>query len=252
MRPNCPMRPIRRTRALIDLDALDHNLALLNARAAQLMPAVKANGYGHGAIAIAKGCERWGVAMLCVANLDEYIILRDHGITTPILILEELFADELEIAIREAATLTVASLEFARLVSASATRLQIKALIHINIDTGMGRMGLYTNDLPQTGHTLKQVLEISALPGLHIEGLYTHFPAAWDTSFFICANCHYGRACTKTALSRLFGSLPPHRKQRRTARISRKTRLLPVMEPIPARNRYVRALPKCLPKCRTQ
>ena len=189
--------PIRRTRALIDLDALDQNLTQLSARAAKLMPAVKANGYGHGAIAIAKGCERWGVEMLGVANLDEYLILRDHGITTPILIFEELFADELETAIREAAVLTVASIEFAHRVSEAATRLQSHAVVHINMDTGMGRMGLYvpelatklTPDLPQTmsakhtTNTIQPILEISALPGLRVEGLYTHFPAAQDTQF---------------------------------------------------------------------
>ena len=176
--------PVRRTRALINLDSLEHNLSLLCARAAKakLMIAVKANGYGHGAIAIAKGCERWGAAMLAVANLDEYLILRDHGITVPVLILEELFADEIEaaidVAIGRAAVLTVASLEFARCVSATATRLQTQALVHINIDTGMGRMGLYA---PNT--MMQLIQEISALPGLIVEGLYTHFPKTQDTQF---------------------------------------------------------------------
>ncbi|MFA7566400.1 MAG: alanine racemase, partial [Alkalispirochaeta sp.] len=93
--------PIRRTRAVIDLDALDHNLTLLSRQVpgAGLVPAVKADGYGHGAAAVAIACERWGVAMVAVASLDEYLHLRDRGVTIPVLILDELFPDEVPVAL---------------------------------------------------------------------------------------------------------------------------------------------------------
>ncbi len=76
--------PIRHTRAVVDLDAIDHNLGLLGGRVpgAGLVPAVKADGYGHGAAAIAGACERWGCTMVAVANLEEYLYLRDRGIHT--------------------------------------------------------------------------------------------------------------------------------------------------------------------------
>ncbi len=173
--------PIRSTRAVIDLDALDHNLNLLSARVpgAGLVPAVKADGYGHGAAAIASACERWGATMLAVANLEEYLYLRDRGITLPILILEEVFPGEVETALRAGARLTVGSIEYGRLLSETAGRAGTTAMVHVNLDTGMGRMGLHASDL--TG----ALLQIAALPDMTMEGVYSHFPGSdeGDVSF---------------------------------------------------------------------
>jgi alanine racemase len=173
--------PIRSTRAVIDLDALDHNLNLLAARVpgVGLVPAVKADGYGHGAAAIASACERWGATMLAVANLEEYLYLRDRGITLPILVLEEVFPGEIETALRTGARLTVGSTGYARLLSETAGRVGTTAMVHVNLDTGMGRMGLHARDL--TG----ALLEIAALPDMTMEGVYSHFPGSdeQDASF---------------------------------------------------------------------
>lgn len=175
------MDPLRHTRAVVDLDALDHNLSLLARRVpgAGLLPAVKADGYGHGAAAIAAACEQWGATMLAVANLEEYLCLRDRGITLPVLILEEIFPNEVPPALEAGARLTAGSVSYARLVSDKAGQLGTTAIIHVNIDTGMGRMGLYGDD------PVSLLLEIAALPGITLEGVYSHFPGAdeVDTSF---------------------------------------------------------------------
>ena len=173
--------PIRRTRAVIDLDALDHNLTLLSRQVpgAGLVPAVKADGYGHGAGAVAIACERWGVAMVAVASLDEYLHLRDRGVTIPVLILDELFPDEVPVALTEGVRLTVGSVEYAHLLSDQAARLGVTAVVHVNLDTGMGRMGLHTAT-PE-----EDLIEIAALPATDMEGVYSHFPGSdeADTTF---------------------------------------------------------------------
>lgn len=165
---------IRRTRALVDLDALEHNLAVLAARVpgARLMPAVKADAYGHGAAAVAGACERFGVELMAVATLGEFLSLRAHHITTPVLILQELFPEEVDIALREGARLTVGSRDYAQSLSAAAMRLGTTAMIHINVDTGMGRMGLYARD------PAEEIMRIAALGSTTVEGICTHFPGS--------------------------------------------------------------------------
>ena len=166
--------PIRETRAYVDLDAFEHNLNLAAERVpgASIMPAVKADAYGHGAIAIASLCERWGATMLAVANLEEYLVLRDNGITLPILILEDLFSAEIETALTAGARLSAGSVEYARLLSETAGRLGTTAMIHLNVDTGMGRMGLLS-DTP-----VNALLHVASLANTTLEGVFSHFPSS--------------------------------------------------------------------------
>ncbi len=169
--------PLRRTRAYIDLDAVEHNLSLLAERVpgSGLVPAVKADAYGHGVEAIASVCEAWGASMLAVANLEEYLLLRDQGITVPILILEDVFPDEIESALRAGARLSVGSVDYARSLSEAAAQIGTTAMLHVNVDTGMGRMGLFEPD------PMSALLTISALGNSMLEGIFTHFPASDET-----------------------------------------------------------------------
>ena len=166
--------PIRETRAYVDLDAFEHNLNLAAGQVpgSSIMPAVKADAYGHGAIAIASLCERWGATMLAVANLEEYLVLRDNGITLPILILEDLFPHEVETALTVGARLSAGSVEYARLLSDTAGRLGTTAMIHLNVDTGMGRMGL-VSDTP-----VAELLCVASLANTTLEGVFSHFPSS--------------------------------------------------------------------------
>jgi len=163
--------PFRETRAYVDLDALHHNIRLIQDRfpGQGLAPAVKADAYGHGAAAIAGAGEEAGVAMMSVANLEEYLNLRDHGIRIPIIILEDLFEGEIDVALRAGARLNVSSVEYARRLSSLAEQLETTAFLHINIDTGMGRMGLVSEDLA------RDLSAIASLPNVAIEGIFSHF-----------------------------------------------------------------------------
>jgi alanine racemase len=167
-------QPNRRTRAFVDLDAVDHNLSLLAGRVpgSGLVPAVKADAYGHGAEAIAAACERWGATMLAVAGLEEYLALRDHGITLPILILEDLFPEEIDAALDAGARLSAGSVDYGRLLSERAAHLGTTAMIHVNVDTGMGRMGMLADDLRDA------ILTIASFGNATIEGIFSHFPGA--------------------------------------------------------------------------
>ncbi len=136
------------------------------------MPAVKADAYGHGAAAIAGACERSRVEMMAVATVQEFLYLREQMITTPILILQELFPEERDLALQGGARLTIGSLDYARAVSEAAQRTNTTAMVHVNVDTGMGRMGLFSPD------PARDVLEICSLSNVTVEGVYTHFPAS--------------------------------------------------------------------------
>jgi alanine racemase len=165
---------LRETRAYVDLDAVDHNLRVFSGRVpgSRLMPAVKADAYGHGIEAVGAAAERFGAELLAVACLEEYQVLRDQGITLPVLILEDIFPEEIEVAIREGARLSAGSLEYARKLSETATRLGTTVVIHVNLDTGMGRMGLLSDD------PARDLAAISGLSGITLEGVYTHFPGS--------------------------------------------------------------------------
>ena len=182
--------PGRKTRAEIDLDAVAHNIALLRdaAGGAGVIFPVKADGYGHGMIEVARRAVTEGVTLLAVANAQELFRLRELDIDHPTLILEDLFDEELQAAVQDAgARFNVSSPEYAQKLSAAAARRgesrEVATLgpikVHVNIDTGMGRMGLLSPD------PVAAVREISTLPGIEIEGIFSHFPAAdeADTSF---------------------------------------------------------------------
>ena len=76
---------MRETRAIVDLDALKHNLSILANRVpgSKLAPAVKSDAYGHGAEAVAETCQNWGAAMLLAATVEEFLVLKHRGITVP-------------------------------------------------------------------------------------------------------------------------------------------------------------------------
>lgn len=173
--------PIRATRAYIDLDALVANIEILarRARSSSMAVAIKADAYGHGAIPIAQTIEslaRPDIKFLAVANLQEALVLRSNFISTPVMILEDLFVDEIEKALTSPdITLTAGSIDFARAISDTAERLGIarKIPIHINIETGMGRMGLYDG-----ADMVEAVMRIAGLKHIEIEGLFSHFPSS--------------------------------------------------------------------------
>jgi alanine racemase len=163
----------------IDLEAVRHNLATLRRMAGPdvpILPVVKADAYGHGAVAIAQALEAAGVDGLCVAALDEALQLRDAGITSRIVVLYPIpaaWAREaarlgLAVAAGDPTLLEALADEAARF--ASGTELEVE----LEVETGLGRGGF---DIEAIAGAARRILEA---PGLRLTGLWTHLQEAED------------------------------------------------------------------------
>jgi alanine racemase len=167
----------RRCWVEVDGRALRHNFRILRGlipHATQLMAVVKANAYGHGLVAIAREIAVIGADWLGVANVAEGAVLREAGITLPILLLSATLPGEMEEAVRHGLTLTLSSFNEAKLLDRVARALGEPAQVHFKVDTGMGRLGCW--------HTqaARELARVRRLPGLAVRGLCTHFASADD------------------------------------------------------------------------
>ena len=161
--------------AYIDKDAIRHNFNEIRKSLPEnvkIMPVIKADGYGHGATLVAKllcdKCDYFAVAIV-----EEAIALRKEGIKNPILLLGHTFPEKFEEAILGDITLTIFTIEEAEILSQTAQKLSKFAKIHIPVDTGMSRLGY----LP-TEEYADIIKEISNLPNIKVEGVFTHFSTA--------------------------------------------------------------------------
>jgi alanine racemase len=159
----------------ISLDALRHNLGAFRhilPDEMHIMAVVKADAYGHGAIQVAREAMACGATYLAVAFLDEALELRRAGITAPILVLGYTSAYGIRLAAEYKITINVYSSE---VLDAIADQIDASnpLSIHIKLDTGMGRLGLH--DEAEAISFIERALE---LPGLTVEGLFTHFACA--------------------------------------------------------------------------
>ena len=165
----------RDARAEINLGAIRHNITEIRRHiqaAAKLCVVVKANAYGHGAVEVSKVAVECGADVLAVATVDEGLELRRAGFTLPILILGLIPTSAVEVAVKNNLTMTVSDIDFAKKISAAAVKLGDVAKIHLAIETGMGRIGVYPSD------AVEVAAQIYALPGVELEGLFTHFADA--------------------------------------------------------------------------
>jgi alanine racemase len=135
----------------------------------KIMQVVKADGYGHGAIEISNAALRNGASALGVANADEGVQLRVSGITAPVLILSPATGSEIDQIIKYNLTPSVSDLGFAREFEKKAHKACIRAPLHVEVDTGMGRGGTIQTEACRT------IREISSLPSLSLEGIFSHF-----------------------------------------------------------------------------
>jgi alanine racemase len=164
-----------RVYANVDLDQIKENALNMKAQlkpGTRFLAVIKADGYGHGAIPIAKTLN--GVAdWFATATVEEALSLRRHGICEPILILgyapaycyKEMITNEIRPA--------VYTYEMAVEISQMAVSLKKEASIHIKVDTGMGRIGFFPNE-----ESVRTVARIAKLPNIKIEGIFTHFAKA--------------------------------------------------------------------------
>lgn len=171
---------LRRTWAEIDLDALAHNYAALRAHVGQgvkFLGVVKADGYGHGAVQVARKLETLGADYLAVSSIDEAMELRSCGITMPILILGHTPREQVKNLIDLHITQAVSCAAKAEEYSAEAVRCGGTLQVHIKVDTGMSRLGyLCAGDMFDTG--VEGICRACTAPGLAAEGIFTHFAVA--------------------------------------------------------------------------
>ena len=138
------------------------------------MAVVKANAYGHGSIPVSKTLEAQGVNYLGVATLDEALEIKKRGIKCPILILGSILPQEAEIAAKNNITITLCNIELLKKIEKN----RIKTKVHIKVDTGMGRIGVWHEE------AIKFVKKVCKVRNIDIEGIYTHFSIAGRDKFF--------------------------------------------------------------------
>ncbi|ORJ57125.1 alanine racemase [Geothermobacter hydrogeniphilus] len=171
--------------AEIDLQAIAHNLGEIRRLVApqtEIMAVVKADGYGHGALQVARTALEHGATRLAVARGDEALSLREAGIDAPILVFGGVPAGQLQRLIGYDLTFTIFSRTMAETLSAAALQAGRALSVHLKVDTGMGRLGfnrdpLALDDRPER-RIQREILAVAAMPGLELEGIYTHFASA--------------------------------------------------------------------------
>lgn len=170
----------RPTWAEVDLGAISHNykqVRRLVGPGIKIMPVVKANAYGHGTVEVSVVLERLGADYLGVATTDEAMRLRDHGIKTPILILGQVLPEEVRPAVERNITLTLSGDGLLPAIKDAAYS-GLKAKVHIKIDTGMGRIGVWHEE------AFAFIKNLCHDKCVAIEGIYTHFASAGRDDFF--------------------------------------------------------------------
>jgi len=169
--------PHRPTKALINLEAIRYNIQQMGAhipKGTLKWAVVKANAYGHGAIAVARAIQD-DVDGFCVSNIDEAIELRQAGIAKKILILGVSEVESLSLAKDFDITLTVAGLEW--IENLLATESDLSGLtVHLKIDSGMGRIGF------RSASEAEQAQAMLKNHGVSVEGIFTHFATADEES----------------------------------------------------------------------
>ena len=177
-----------RTWAEINLDELAHNFNVLKGTltgGAKFLGVCKANAYGHGIVACARKLQECGADYLAVASVPAGVELRQAGITLPILCLGQMTPDLAELMCEYDITQAVGDYENGKALSDYAASHDKKIRVHVKIDTGMSRTGFYwPEDEASKQETLNDIYELCRLPGLEVEGMFTHFAVADDDENF--------------------------------------------------------------------
>ena len=171
------MNRYTRVRAVINLDAILYNMNSMHQNISEdtkIMAVIKADGYGHGAAEVAECIEHLDyLAGYAVATVEEGLILRNHGIKKPILILGYAFPDQYDELIAADMRPTVFTREMAQELSQAAGEMGVDCPIHFAVDTGMSRIGYQV-----TEEAADEMAQIARLPHIMVEGIFTHFARA--------------------------------------------------------------------------
>ncbi len=177
------MKIYRPVWAEVNLNNIKDNMRFIRtliSKSTKIMAVIKANGYGHGALKVAKAAIEAGVERLGVASVEEVLELINDDIKAPIQLLSQPPISSVKIivensTIKNSIISTVYTKNFVKALSEEAHNQSKKCLVHVKVDTGMHRVGISTE------HVIDLVKYISTLSNIEIEGLFTHFACADDT-----------------------------------------------------------------------
>lgn len=159
----------------VDVNAVSYNIAQIKQlvkKDVEVMPVIKADAYGLGVLSLKKSLEENEIKKVAVAITDEAVILRENGFNQDIIILNELLFDEAKQIVEYNLTPGISVYEIAEKINFLAKESGKIINVHIEVDTGMGRVGLKPKDV------LEFVNKVSRLENIRIEGIYTHFSSA--------------------------------------------------------------------------
>ena len=165
---------LRPTQVEVNLPRLTANYRAIQVRVAPavVMPILKANAYGHGLVEVARHMQSLGAPYLGVAFLEEGILLREAGVTTPILVLGGIIGNQVPLFLEHDLTLTASSVEKLGQIEEAARAMGVRAKVHLKIDTGMERIGVHY-------YSAEPLLEASlACDHFEVEGIFSHFANA--------------------------------------------------------------------------
>ena len=159
---------MRDTVVKVDLGAIRENMRLIAGSCGSdvaIMPVVKANGYGHGAVGIAPALMEEGAAYLAVATLTEALELKDHYPDYPVFILGHTPERLCSMVVENDITQAVVNLRQAKALGEAAAKAGKKAKVHLKVDTGFHRLGIYDEE---------ELYQMYSLTGLEVEGIFSH------------------------------------------------------------------------------
>jgi alanine racemase len=160
----------------INLCAIRNNIQILGRISGKpVMAVVKANAYGHGLIEVGRAAELAGAGWLGIARLEEAVLLREGGVSCPLLVLGYTSRLRVAEAIQYRVNLAVYDPDLVQQYGQAARDAGELLKVHAKFDCGMGRLGLF----PEQG--LDFIRQVSSTPGLTLEGMFTHFPRADET-----------------------------------------------------------------------
>ncbi len=162
---------IRPTRVEVDLNAIKANYQKIKKQvgSCKIMPVLKANAYGHGLLRIAQLFEELNADYLGVAVVEEGILLREKGISIPILVLGGVWGNQVPLFLKHNLIITASSIDKLNQIDETAAIMKVKAKVHLKIDTGMERIGVHYYNAEKFLDTAYRCKNIE------VEGIYSHF-----------------------------------------------------------------------------
>ena len=166
---------IRPTNLYVDLNAIEYNIKEIQKKIpsqTQIMAVIKASGYGSGAVNIIRTLMQNGVSRLGVALANEGVELRKNRITIPINVLIQPFYSELEKFPQYDLIPAIADMDIVQKIDEISYKMNKTTKVHVEVDTGIGRIGIQPKDAVQF------VVELKKLKNIEVEGIFTHFASS--------------------------------------------------------------------------